>query len=214
MSVTHPNRLYVDLDDVVGETSLQLLDLAAKEYGCSVTFEQMTSYELDEVFDLSSNKVQEFYTRSNESDILIDIMPRAGAIEKLASCRNQGLDVWIVTGRPPHTYETTRTWLASCAVPHDELLFVDKYGPWADENILSPVDPISLDDLVGLPFRAAIEDHLGMARFIVERMMIPVLLMDRPWNRDANSDSHSLDAHPLVTRCRDWSEVPAALGLS
>ena len=208
--MTPLDRLYVDLDDVIGETALRLLDLAEREYGLEVPFEEVTSYDLQDVFGLSAEETAEFYRRSNQVDVLSGVALREGAVESMAACRAGGIEVWVVTGRPAGTSDLTRAWLADREVPHDELLFVDKYGPWQGEDAL-PVDPaglLSLEELAELEFGAAIEDHLGMARILAGRMRTPVLLMDRPWNRDPEAD-----AHPLITRCRDWQAVLAALGI-
>ena len=204
------DRLYVDLDDVIGETAQRLLVMAEQEYGLRVPFEEVTSFDLDDVFGMSAEETAEFYRRSNEADVLSDVALREGAVESLAACRARGIEVWVVTGRPAASRELTRAWLADRGVPHDELLFVDKYGKMQQEEAF-PVDPaglLSLEELADLEFGAAVEDHLGMARILAERMRTPVLLMDRPWNRDPEAD-----AHPLITRCRDWQAVMAALGI-
>lgn len=204
------DRLYVDLDDVIGETAQRLLVMAEQEYGLRVPFEEVTSFDLDAVFGMDAEETAEFYRRSNEADVLSDVALREGAVESLAACRARGIEVWVVTGRPAASRELTRAWLADRGVPHDELLFVDKYGKMQQEEAF-PVDPaglLSLEELAAMKFRAAVEDHLGMARILAGSMRTPVLLMDRPWNRDPEAD-----AHPLITRCRDWQAVMAGLGI-
>ena len=204
------DRLYVDLDDVIGETAQRLLVMAEQEYGLRVPFEEVTSFDLDAVFGMDAEETAEFYRRSNEADVLSDVALREGAVKSLAACRARGIEVWVVTGRPAASRELTRAWLADRGVPHDELLFVDKYGKMQQEEAF-PVDPaglLSLEELADLEFGAAVEDHLGMARILAGSMRTPVLLMDRPWNRDPEAD-----AHPLITRCRDWQAVMAALGI-
>ncbi len=208
--ITLPDRLYVDLDDVIGETAQRLLVMAEQEYGLRVPFEEVTSFDLDAVFGMDAEETADFYRRSNEADVLSGVALREGAVESLAACRARGIEVWVVTGRPAASRELTRAWLADRGVPHDELLFVDKYGKMQQEEAF-PVDPaglLSLEELAAMKFRAAVEDHLGMARILAGSMRTPVLLMDRPWNRDPEAD-----AHPLITRCRDWQAVLAALGI-
>ena len=208
--MTQLDRLYVDLDDVIGETAQRLLIIAEQEYGFRVPFEEVTSFDLDAVFGMDAEETADFYRRSNEADVLSGVALREGAVESLAACRARGIEVWIVTGRPAASGELTRAWLADRGVPHDRLLFVDKYGKMQQEEAF-PVDPaelLSLEELAEMEFRAAVEDHLGMARILAGRMRTPVLLMDRPWNRDPEAD-----AHPLITRCRDWQAVLAALGI-
>ena len=208
---TVPDRLYVDLDDVIGETAQRLLVMAEREYGRKVPFEEVTSFDLDAVFGMNAEETAQFYRRSNQADVLSGVALREGAVESLAACRSGGIEVWVVTGRPAATSDLTRAWLAGRGVPHDELIFVEKYGPWEELDgppPVEPAEPVSLDELAAMEFRAAIEDHPGMARFLAGRMRTRVLLMDRPWNRDPEAD-----AHPLITRCRDWPAVLAGLGI-
>tara|TARA_B100000686_G_scaffold316228_1_gene363841 strand:- start:1272 stop:1895 length:624 start_codon:yes stop_codon:yes gene_type:complete len=201
-------KLYVDLDDVIGETAVRLLEISARDFGRNVAFEDVISYNLEEVLKLSDTETEEFYLRSNSPEVLKSLAPRANAVDGLTVCQKNGFEVWIVTGRPAQAYRPTQDWLAEFAVPYDELLFVNKFGlPYKGDGP-PPVEPITLDTLADINFFAAIEDHLGMARFVAERMQIQVLLMDRPWNRDVGTD-----LSPLIHRCYQWPDVLQTLGI-
>ena len=206
MTLPPSNRLYVDLDDVISQTIERLLGVAEVEYGRRVDLDEVISFDLEKVFDLRPDEAQGFYDRSNQPDILADLALRPGAVVSLEAVRESGIEVWIVTGRPVHTAVSTQKWLQERAVPHDQVLFVDKY--MYEDNHGPPGAPtaISLADLAGMRFRAAVEDHPETARFVAERMDTPVMLMDRPWNRAA-----AVDSHQLITRCRDWQEAAARL---
>jgi len=52
-------------------------------------------------------------------------------------------------------------------------------------------------------FRWAVEDSLAMARYLADEMKVPVVLLDRPWNR-------SKDEHIRISRYRDWHAITAA----
>ena len=97
---TVPDRLYVDLDDVIGETARRLLVMAEQEYGLEVPFEAVTSFDLDVVFGMDAEETAQFYRRSNQADVLSGVALREGAVESLAACRSGGIEVWVVTDRP------------------------------------------------------------------------------------------------------------------
>ena len=53
-------------------------------------------------------------------------------------------------------------------------------------------------------FQLAIEDSPEMAVFLSQRMGIPVLLFDRPWNRSTDLDGS-------VQRCGNWQHIRRAV---
>ncbi len=64
-----------------------------------------------------------------------------------------GYEIHLLTGRPPTTENATRDWLATHAIPHVQLDFVDKYGrahTWGED-----VDVLDLNDVKQLQFGQA-----------------------------------------------------------
>ena len=129
------------------------------------------------------------------------VEPMAGAVPALEAWRESGYEIAVMTGRPPRTEALSRRWLARRDIPHDSLQSVDKYGRSGLYEADDPDSVVALADLPADGFSLAVEDHLEIATRLAQQLTAPVALLDRPWNRYAES--------PGVTRFRDWGEIYA-----
>ena len=192
--------IYVDIDDVLCETASRYVAIAALEFGKSVRYEDLACFDMQAVFGMTARDFDHFFQRVHQPDILLDLEPVPGAIETLNAWQARGLEIAIVTGRPTSVYEETLAWLADNNVCYQSFHMVDKYGhPGVDPRIA-----ISLEELAGMQFQAAVEDSFEMAAFLAGTMQTPVLLHDRPWNRQP-------EPNPRVTRCRGWQDIQSAM---
>lgn len=66
-----------------------------------------------------------------------------------------------------------------------------------------------VDALRKLCLEYAIEDSLDTARVIANQLGIPILLLDRPWNRSLEEMQPRDQGR--VLRCSDWKTVTATL---
>lgn len=199
-----PARLYVDLDDVICQTIELLLSLLDAEFGRKVSVEQVTCFDLGVSFGLSTEDLQRFLDRAHDPEILLQYELCRGAVEGLAALRSMGHEVWIVTGRPTSAAAGTERWLHRAGVPHDRLLFVNKYAGRAYE----PGDGVRgtpVSELGDLGFGLAVEDSAEMAARLRDELEVPVLLIDRPWNRTVP------EVPGRVERCAGWDEVMVRL---
>ena len=88
-------------------------------------------------------------------------------------------------------------------MPHQELIFVDKYGRANPDA--SHGRAVTLEGLRGMTFSYAVEDSWDMAVFLAERMGVSVGLLDRPWNR---TDRNWVQRPTLtLQRCANWVEI-------
>ena len=186
--------IYVDMDDVLCDTTPSLLALFERTFGRSVDVEDMVSFELNESLQLTPSEFSTLMSLIHEPQELESLPPRPGALETIRGWSEEGHLITIVTGRPPGTIESSRKWLAEHEVPYESLTYVDKYHRYADSDL------ISLDQLKEHDYSFAVEDSFNMARFLAEEMGVHVALMDRPWNRKEGLPSS-------VYRCVDWSDV-------
>ena len=198
------NRLiYIDVDDVISDTTITFPLLLEKHFGKTIPFEAITSFDLGISFGLDMDELDRFMDIAHSPDVLSEYQPRPGAIDSIQSFLSLGYEIAVVTGRPPSVKALTKEWLEKHDVPFHHLLFVDKYS-----RILPAVDfsfTISLESLAQMNFCFAVEDSGYMAGFLSQHMRIPVALMDRPWNRTSQyMGNSSID---LVSRCQDWDEV-------
>jgi len=195
-------RIYVDLDDVVCQTIELLVDLLAAEFGRRVAVAEVTCFDLSASFGLGPEELERFMDRAHDPEVLQRYQLRSGALEGLAGWRGQGREIWIVTGRPASAAPGTRRWLERVGVPFDELLFVQKYSG----RTYDPGDDgatVAVEELGSLGFDLAVEDSAEMAVRLRDELQVPVLLLDRPWNRDLPDEPGRL------RRCADWAEVLA-----
>lgn len=193
-------RIYVDMDDVLCETARGFLALLSSEYGKTVAFEEITSFDLSRSFSMSRSEIDEFMERAHRDSLLADLEPIPGALGAVEAWAASRYTIEIVTGRPPSTAHVSRQWLESFGVPYDSLTFLAKYvGLHSDEDTMQakPLSELSGDD-----YLLAVEDSRDMAMFLGGTLGVRVALLDRPWNRNGSE--------PLpetVTRCSGWDEV-------
>ena len=197
--MTENKTIYVDMDDVLCETARSLLAIAEREFGKTIPYDQLNTFEVGEACGLEAREIQELIRLAHHPEELLGMAPIDEAVSVLARWVAAGHEIAIVTGRPPSTYDVSCQWLARHKVPHHDFVMVDKYGRFATENTIA----IALPELAARRFSFAVEDSPSMAKFLATEMKVPVALLDRPWNQ--------LAEHPLITRHKDWREVAAAL---
>ncbi len=190
-------RIYVDYDDILCETARACSRILEETFRKSVAFEQIHCFNLGESFDLNDEELDRLMERVHRPDELMRFHPLPGAVEVLEEWTAHGYDVDIVTGRPASTHEPSKRWLERHGVPYSSMTFVDKYHR---PNHDSPDVPLlSLEALAARDYCLAIDDAPKMIRFLCEEMPMPVVVLDRPWNRGLN--------HCRAIRCMDWAEI-------
>jgi|SRR5579863_628668 len=196
--------IYVDLDDVVAETLRTFARVANEMYGKAIQFENIYSFDLAKSFDLDSDDLKAFMHAAHSREVLLyRISPNPQAQAILAEWASLGTHVTVVTGRPISTYQTTLDWLRKNEIPFHALRFLRKYGRNdLGEAVMRPLD---IRTLPHAGFLFSVEDSIKMAKYLANRARVPVLLLDKPWNRDALD----IESSTLVTRCSDWNSIRA-----
>ena len=192
------DRIYVDFDDVLCETAQALLRIAAEEFGVRQRFEEVHSFDLSEAFALTEAQKARLLDRLHEPGLLTALAPIPGAVAALRRWRARGYQIDVVTGRPASTRPGSERWLAAHDVPVSSLLFVDKYGRAGGG------DTVPLAEIARRRYRVAVDDAPAMVTWLTRETDIPVLLFDRPWNRDGALPP---DVAAAATRCHDWAEI-------
>lgn len=188
--------IYVDLDDVIADSTSRFVEIVRREFGREVGIEDVTSFDLGVSFGLSSAEYAAFFQAIHEPDVLTGFDPIDGATDVLRKWSDSGYAISIVTGRPAYTIEASVTWLGKHGVPYDTFLVVDKYNREKEDA----GSALSMAELAEMTFCFAVEDSVPMARHLSEHMALTVALFDRPWNR-------KLPANPRIGRCRTWREI-------
>jgi uncharacterized HAD superfamily protein len=198
--MTPTKTIYVDMDDVLCETARALLAIAEREFGKTIRYDQLNTFEVGEACGLENHEVAELFRLAHHPDELLGMAPIEEAVSVLQQWSGIGHEIAIVTGRPPPTYDASIEWLTRHRLPYHTFVMVDKYGRFATENTIG----ITLSELAAHRFSFAVEDSPAMAKFLAEEMKVPVALLDRPWNQ---MDSE----HSLIGRYRNWPEIEKAL---
>lgn len=188
--------IYVDIDDVLANTSRSLINIAEKEFHNKIPFEKFTSFDLKVSFNLSQDEYEYFLEMAHKPNEILGMEPVHEAIEALQHWAASGYEISIVTGRPTATYETTQEWLAVHEVPYDHFFIVDKYARQGMDNKIA----LSMQALSEMKFCFAVEDSYDMAVYLAESMDTKVFLYDRPWNRFPKLNKK-------INRFRSWEEL-------
>lgn len=188
-------KLYIDIDDVLAETTRTLAETARIRFGKQVRFEDMLSFDLRRSLNLREEEYEIFMAEVHEPAFLKKLEPVENAREILVRWKASGAQIELVTGRPPRTRQATEEWLEDHSLPYHSLEFMDKYGRYEE------VTATRLPDLIGRNYDLAIEDSPRVATYLAQNTHSLVLLFDRPWNRDTNLDDGS------ITRVLDWQEI-------
>jgi uncharacterized protein len=188
--------IYIDLDDVLGETARMLMAVVESEFGKQVNYDDMSAFDLRIACDLNDEEAEVVLKIAHEPNNLLGISPKAGAQSALRQWVEAGHQIVIVTGRPPETRDVSVEWLQQNDLPHHEILLVDKYGRYEVHHSQTT----TLDELRKRSFSLAVEDAPSMATWLAETAGFTVALLDCPWNR-------TLVSHPLIRRCSDWESV-------
>ncbi|MGD2184496.1 MAG: bifunctional metallophosphatase/5'-nucleotidase [Desulfobacterales bacterium] len=188
--------IYVDFDDVLSDTTRTFLKILKLEYGKSVNFEDIFSFDLKASFNLTESEYAHFFQRVHQPDVIMAFPPVDGAIGTLENWVNLGYQISIVTGRLTSAYEASLGWLAKHNVPYHSFTMVDKYSR---ENIYTQM-AISMQEFSEMQFSFAVEDSATMALHLSQKMGIPVALMDRPWNR-------SINLNYKINRYKSWPDI-------
>lgn len=201
-------RIYVDIDDVLGETIERLIVLLEQMHDRKVGIHQIEHFDLAKSFGLSQREIAPFMERAHEDEVIESIVPISDAVKVLSGWGEAGHRITLVTGRPPITNAASRRWLETHDFFHESLHHLDKWSRpgWNIEGL----PQIAFEDLSDFEFEFAVEDSLDTAVRLVEEFGIPVALMDRPWNRDLTFVSPGTRA--ALVRCSDWPQVANYFG--
>lgn len=191
--------IYVDMDDVLSDSTSGYLEIVEREFDKKVAFEQLHSFDLQESFGLTDEEFDHLFKVLHDREVILSFPPMAGASQVLSAWIEMGYEIAVVTGRPTSAYEASLAWLAAYDMPFHSFTMVDKYGrPQMDSGIA-----LTLDELAKMQFSFAVEDSMKMARFLANTMNTPVALMDRPWNRNGSLNGH-------IKRFNAWEQIGAA----
>ena len=199
--------IYVDMDDVLCETARVILHVAERDFGKRVAYEAIHCFSLEKSLDLTPEQGRQLMHEVHRPEIMGAFPPIDGALDGLAQLIGMGVEIVVVTGRPPSTHAISEGWLISHRVPFTRFLHVDKYGRSDPGGPGFPVIPMR--ELPHQGFALAIEDSGEVAHALAEQHALPVVLLDRPWNR--LPELREFERRGEVRRCVTWPQAVEAV---
>lgn len=177
-----------DVDSTVAAIIPPWLDRYNEEYGDDFTYEQCDSWDFYEKTD-AKGYLFEYLMLPTFYD---DVFPTAGAQEGVAKILLSGNDVVFVSSCLKGTADTKHDWLVRWG-----FLSPTQYGNMGKGFVAASDKTLIAADLL-------IEDNASTCVEWVKRRNRPVILLDRPWNKNFESR-----LFPYIHRAYDWAEVAA-----
>jgi uncharacterized HAD superfamily protein len=182
----------LDLDEVLAGFIDQFVVYYNQRFGTKLRKTDFTEYEMSHTLGRGMEETTEIVYDFYDSLYFLGIPPVYGAINGVARLHDSH-QVSVVTGRPAALEMKTRIWLEERFLNgFQHIVFGNHY---AREGI-----SIEKSELCrSLSINLLVEDSPAYATECATAG-IPVLLMDRPWNRNGPLPSN-------VTRVYDWEDV-------
>ncbi|MGN0368181.1 MAG: 2-dehydropantoate 2-reductase [Wujia sp.] len=192
-------KIYIDFDDVICETARYFTKIAKELFGIVVPYEQVQFFNLQKSFELSDSQYDELMRTAHTPEILLDYEETMGASETINKWVDEGHEVFIITGRPFDSYQSSRKWLDEHNLERIPLFCVDKYGRESFNQDCTY--NMTLEKLYSMTFDFVIEDSPAAFEHVLHFNKCKVAVFDRPWNRQAEFPNDNF------VRCKDWQEI-------
>lgn len=165
-----------DLDDVLFDFIGPLIEWHNSTYGSTYTREDFFSYDFSKVWKCEGEDAIDRIWRFYHSEQHTQAQPLAGSVELLHTLKNKYRLV-IITARPDSVEVMTRAWIDTYFYGvFESIVFANHFHNSSQKRTKSSI-------CQELDVRLFVEDALHNAHDIAQSG-IPVLLLDRPWNRE------------------------------
>lgn len=169
----------VDIDNVLAQTDVVMRDLIRQYTGgrVNLSYEDVREFDYWKCPDCNGGQItkeqwDEVHDQFSTPEVVRRLIPIAGARAQLNALRSAYL-VHLVSSRKPSVHEATGQWLATHAIPFDELIFAS-HGRKHE---------------LPTKYVLVIEDHYDQAKSFAE-IGVKAVLLDHPWNRGKGTHTH------------------------
>lgn len=182
-----------DFDDVLMHFNVGFIAFHNRIYGTNIKYNEVFSYDMELVYGCDAEvileRVKAFYQSSDHAEV----EPIPGAVEAVRCLRDRHL-LDIVTSRPDTFRECTHTWIERFFPGIFRALhFTNGFG--AANGVRKRLKSEICKEIGAI---VLVDDALKHAEEVAKKG-IPVLLPDRPWNRDYTPRG--------VIRVKSWDEI-------
>ncbi len=184
-----PKSLAFDIDGVLADTMTLFLDIAASEYQIrGISYEDITSYRLEDCLSLDSAIINRIITQILDGNYSVPLAPITGASEVLVRLGKQYGPVLFVTARP----------------------YTGPITDWIQQILLLKSHEFDIVATGAFEAKASALHERGITHFIDDRLEtcftlktagIEPIVFRQPWNRQK---------HPFL-EVSSWQEIDAII---
>ena len=197
-------KFYVDFDDILAETANKICEISKDLFGTTATFEQIKDFDLKKSLSITQEQYEKLMHIMHEDCHLESYDPIAGACKAINFFSSQGIIVDIVTGRPPDTLNASKTWLKNNGFDYSQILFVDKYGRFSENESKQTV--LTLADVQKSDYDLIVDDAPIMLEFVAKNMKTPIAVLERPWNELWLANREQVADRPIFS-ANTWAKL-------
>jgi 5'(3')-deoxyribonucleotidase len=189
----------IDVDDTLGDFSSAFIKYIKKIKKRDVDIHDLKLEEWWQAWGNTPENTNKIIYEFLESDDVMRMRPRIGAIRALKILKQAGHKLYVITGRPAKVHDRTKEWVKNNLPDVFEEVFctdfhIVNHGTETKGKIAQKIGASVL-----------IDDYPGYAKECAE-LGINVLLMDSFWN-------HSYNEEKGIERVKNWDEVLNKLNL-
>ncbi len=197
-------KIGIDIDNVIADSYPSFLSNFNKVFATRIKYEEIYDfYYLEKHTGISHIETKKFINRILvDEEIQLNIPPYKDVQKILSAWIKAGHKIHYITSRPNTTRDITYKWLEKHGFLH----------PGTTLDLFNAAQHFDKHRKVIMEYKKTIAQNRGVELFIedskeiAETMEIPVLLLDRPWNKGKLKKN--------IKRVRDWSEIDKFVGKS
>jgi len=193
-------RIAVDCDEPLADCNTCLQAWHNREYGTHLAVDDIFSFKLWLVWGCSREehirRIHEFY----ESEDFRNMKPTPGAAEGVAAIAGEN-DLFVLTSRIGVAIAHTKPFIDRYYPGRfDKIAFANNYSMGGNGRSKDEICSIENADLL-------IDDciHYALDNLKID---VPVILLDRPWNRERTMKEEGLEKLPSGIVRAGWNEIP------
>lgn len=168
--------VYIDLDDVIANTSDLVIRLAKTLFDKRVCKDDLLYFDPAKSLTLDEDQYVYYMDHFHSDDNLLSIPINMDFSILDSYFHSAGIEYSVVTGRPLSSKSATSKWLNKNNIICNGLYFVDKYERYPDANMLS------MNDLRKYGFVFGVEDSFESAFQLAGLLDIYFYIYRQPWN--------------------------------
>lgn len=175
-------RFGIDIDGTV-TCPTSLLPHINAHFGCNLTLDDITEYDLTKAFDVDAETFSKWYKQAEEQ-IYIESPAQSFAREILLDWSKR-FELFYISARGQNVFQSTKSWFEREGIPYDQIDLIGSH--------------YKIEAAKKHNVQAFFEDKHDNAVDLHEELQIPVILFDTPYNRKPTPSG--------VIRVRDWKQA-------